>query len=151
MLSEVTIRVEAGEAITVVFLAGDLDWTGAARLTQCVKRLSFSRRTLGVIIDMSGVVFTDSAGLDAIMDCQKRCEAGGVAFSLRNPSPLLGRMLIATGDASRLTITGIPATFPLPDLIDDGRVGPDTAANKRDSVADLRDQLADERDKLAGR
>ena len=106
MASDMKIEIDARETTTVIFLAGDLDWAGAARLTACVDRLSSGQRTQAVIIDMSGLEFTDSSGLDAIAHCQKQCRTSGISFAIQNPRPLVERMLVATGDAARLTIVG---------------------------------------------
>ncbi|GAC1596832.1 MAG: hypothetical protein NVS3B21_20960 [Acidimicrobiales bacterium] len=106
-----TMSVEAAGAMNLVVMTGDLDREGAARLTEYVSGLSSGQGARGVVLDMSGVGFTDSSGLDALVWCQKRCTADGVAFCVRNPSPLLGRILVITGDASRLTIEGAVPTL----------------------------------------
>ncbi|GAC1601007.1 MAG: hypothetical protein NVS3B21_28430 [Acidimicrobiales bacterium] len=144
-----TMTVEAGGTTNLVVLTGDLDCEGAARLTECVSDLSFGPAARDVILDMSGVEFTDSSGLDALVWCQKRCTAEGVAFCVRNPSPLLGRILVITGDASKLTIERAVPTPGPSDLIEPSGVGVDLVADTRDSIADRRDDRADERDRVA--
>lgn len=151
MLSNaLSIRVETESSATVVSLKGDLDGDGARQLSECVSALLFGRDAAEVVVDMSQVSFTDSAGLDALGACKDLCAACDIAFSVRNPSRMVRRILVLTGDVSNLAPLSVPSTarsVPEGDntmnVVDDDR---DVIADRRDSRADERDRVADARD-----
>ncbi|MCU1690625.1 MAG: hypothetical protein JWN20_2553 [Jatrophihabitantaceae bacterium] len=49
-----------------------------------------------VAVDMSGVTAFDADALDAVLAAQRICRSQGKRFSLRDPSPLVIRILRAT-------------------------------------------------------
>jgi anti-anti-sigma factor len=57
-----------------------------------------STRALGrVVVDVSGVPFVDSAGLEAIADLAERFSDGGRALKLLSPTPTVREVLLLTG------------------------------------------------------
>jgi anti-anti-sigma factor len=83
----------------VVVLSGELDSSNAASLQERVTSIppQFPQR---LIFDLTGLRFMDSAGIAVLIGAT--ANAGGV--SLRNPSPVIRRVLEATGLSSVFSI-----------------------------------------------
>jgi anti-sigma B factor antagonist len=76
----------------VLILSGELDSSNAATLQERVASIP-PQPDRRLIFDLTGLRFMDSAGIAVLIGAEAR--AGGV--SLRNPSPIIKRVLEATG------------------------------------------------------
>jgi anti-sigma B factor antagonist len=76
----------------VVTLAGELDSSTAASLRERVESIP-PQPAQPLIFDLTGLQFMDSAGIAVLIGAATK--AGSV--SLRNPSPIIQRVLEATG------------------------------------------------------
>jgi anti-sigma B factor antagonist len=76
----------------VVVLAGELDSANAAMLQERLASIP-PQPTQRLIFDLTGLRFMDSAGIAVLIGAA--ANTGGV--SLRNPSPVIRRVLQATG------------------------------------------------------
>ena len=85
-----------GEPVVVV--RGEVDLSVVDRLTFCVRRLT-SRRC-PVVLDVAGVTFMDSAGVNLLMRLYQ--EHGPVV--LRRPSPSVLRVLELAGVEDYVTV-----------------------------------------------
>ncbi|MFC4015418.1 STAS domain-containing protein [Nonomuraea purpurea] len=94
-----TTRVS--DDVTVVGIAGELDFATAAPLSTLVKAVipDAGRR---VVLDLSGISFCDMSGLRALRVCGETAHASGVALELIG---LPARMLWL------LTISGLMPVF----------------------------------------
>jgi anti-anti-sigma factor len=92
------VRVDSTGA-RVVTLAGELDSTNAATLQERVSSIT-SQPAQRLIVDLTGLRFMDSAGIAVLIGAAEK--ASGV--SLRNPSPIIRRVLEATGLSGVLSI-----------------------------------------------
>jgi anti-sigma B factor antagonist len=83
----------------VVMLEGELDSSTAASLRERVESIP-PQPAQPLIFDLTGLRFMDSAGIAVLIGATAR--AGSV--SLRNPSPIIRRVLQATGLSSVFSI-----------------------------------------------
>jgi anti-sigma B factor antagonist len=76
----------------VVVLSGELDTSNAALLQERVESLA-PQPAQRLIFDLGGLRFMDSAGIAVLLGA----EAKASSVSLRNPSPIIRRVLETTG------------------------------------------------------
>ncbi len=76
----------------VVVLSGELDSSNAATLKERVASIP-SQPPVPLIFDLTGLRFMDSAGIAVLIDAAAKASS----VSLRNPSPIIRRVLQATG------------------------------------------------------
>ena len=80
----------------VVRATGELDVSSAGRLRSFLTDVA-SRTDGDVIVDMSGVSFTDSAGLGVLVGVYKRVAANDARLVLRHPGTHVRRVLSISG------------------------------------------------------
>jgi anti-anti-sigma factor len=83
----------------VVVLAGELDSSNAATLQERVASIP-SQPAQPLIFDLTGLRFMDSAGIAVLIGAAAKASS----MSLRNPSPIIRRVLEATGLSGVLSI-----------------------------------------------
>jgi anti-anti-sigma factor len=99
------IRIRAHEHVTVVQINGSVDSLTADRLaTACSLQLSQDRVML--VADLSGVQYTSSAGLRALLTTMKDARRRGGDLRLASVQPPVLRVLELSG------FTGILNLFP---------------------------------------
>ncbi|MFL6090278.1 MAG: STAS domain-containing protein [Aeromicrobium sp.] len=96
---------------TVVLAEGDVDLATAPMLREALGRVL--QNPGSVVVDVGGVGFIDSSGLNALVWGHQQAQKSGGSLSLRRPSPMLCRLLEITALDSLL-------------LIDDGDPGAGT-------------------------
>ncbi len=84
--------------VRIVILSGELDSSNAASLQERMVAIT-AHQPQRLIFDLTGLQFMDSAGIAVLIGA-----AATTSVSLRNPSPIIRRVLEATGLASVLTI-----------------------------------------------
>ncbi|MFB6893223.1 STAS domain-containing protein [Kitasatospora sp. NPDC056327] len=96
-----TIRREPGA--TVVSLAGEVDQdqyeTVRTRLAEAVRT-----EPSCLVVDLAGVGFCDSSGLNALLRARLDCEGRGVRLVLAAPTAQLRRLLDLTGAGEVFTV-----------------------------------------------
>ncbi len=83
----------------VVVLSGELDSSNAATLRERVESIPL-QPTQRLIFDLSGLRFMDSAGIAVLIGALAKASS----VSLRNPSPIIQRVLETTGLSSVFSI-----------------------------------------------
>jgi anti-anti-sigma factor len=83
----------------VVTLAGELDSSNAATLQERVASIPL-QPPQRLIFDLTGLRFMDSAGIAVLIGAAAKASS----MSLRNPSPIIRRVLQATGLSGVLSI-----------------------------------------------
>jgi anti-anti-sigma factor len=83
----------------VVVLAGELDSSNAASLKERLASIP-PQPAQRLIFDLTGLRFMDSAGIAVLIEAA----AHASSVSLRNPSPIIRRVLEATGLSSVFSI-----------------------------------------------
>ncbi|MDG4832807.1 STAS domain-containing protein [Solwaraspora sp. WMMD1047] len=86
-------------------LLGDLDLDSAARLPRLVDSLLTDPAPDALTIDLSGLVFCDSSGIHALLNCRERVAEAGCRFAVVRPRPQVLRVLELTGVAALLGLS----------------------------------------------
>jgi anti-anti-sigma factor len=89
-------------------LSGELDMAATFRLEPQLERVTHQPGVRGLVLDMSGVDFIDSAGLGLLLATHERLRAAQVRLQLADPSPAVLRMLELTGAGGELSVTARP-------------------------------------------
>jgi anti-anti-sigma factor len=99
----VSLSVRSLPACTIARLEGDLDIATVPELRERLLGL-LSPGVRLLIIDLSGVSFSDVAGLAVLIGTQRRATARGMVVRLVAPRPQVVKLLRITGLDRRLTI-----------------------------------------------
>jgi anti-sigma B factor antagonist len=86
-----------------VQLAGDLDLASADAVVAAVEDLLGEAGTgMEVVVDLAGVGFCDSAGINALVRVRKLATGRDASLRLANPQPAVRRTLDITGMSAHL-------------------------------------------------
>ncbi len=84
---------------------GDVDPSTASQLEGELLAAFFGAADADrLVIDLSGVSFMDSSGLRVLIGAARSCRERDAALVVRNPSPVVGRLLEITQLSGELTI-----------------------------------------------
>jgi anti-sigma B factor antagonist len=96
---------------TIVTLAGEIDLYTAPRLQSELIAAMRSADSAQVVVDMSGVEFCDSTGMNVLLAAHRQaCEQGG-DLALASPRAPVRKILEVTGLASVFTVHDDIATL----------------------------------------
>ncbi|WP_084962711.1 STAS domain-containing protein [Thermoactinospora rubra] len=98
---KVSTRSHAGHAL--VAIVGEIDLYTAPRLQAEFTRL-LQEGPRRVVIDMSGVEFCDSTGMNVLLSALKRTKEQGGALEVASPRPAVRKILQVTGLDSVFTV-----------------------------------------------
>ena len=87
---------------TVVQVSGELDIATAPAL--CEHLLALIRAGHPIVLDLTGIEFMDSSGLEVLLRCHRGAESSGTGLVLRRPSHRVVRLLELSGLSSHFTI-----------------------------------------------
>ncbi|GAB2868308.1 STAS domain-containing protein [Actinocorallia aurea] len=105
---QVSTASQAGHA--VVSAVGELDLYTAPRLQQALAALLTEQELDRVVVDLSGVEFCDSTGMNVLLSGMKRVKERGGVFELAAPRPAVLRILQVTGLDTVFTVhDAVPA------------------------------------------
>jgi anti-anti-sigma factor len=93
--------IQLGDTIEVV-LSGELDLSNAAGLKDQLSRTM--EGPANVVVDLRGVTFIDSSGIQALVASKRRCLQCGRQFRIRLGDSQVRRMLTLAGVAEYLGI-----------------------------------------------
>jgi stage II sporulation protein AA (anti-sigma F factor antagonist) len=93
-------RVEPSGA-ALISVSGELDVSNAQTLESAIAELTAGKAPPELIFDMSGLRFMDSAGIAVLLGAAKRVDR----VSLRDPSPIVRRVVELTGLSAVLPVT----------------------------------------------
>ena len=88
----------------VVCVSGEIDHHSALTMRRDVDNIIWNRTPTHLILDMSEVDFMDSSGLGFIMGRYALMKEIGGGLSLRDPSPIVMKMLTMTGFDKKVRI-----------------------------------------------
>ncbi|MGW4648498.1 STAS domain-containing protein [Kitasatospora sp. NPDC004289] len=92
------------DGATVVHLAGEIDLDEGAALEDVLTR-ALEARPSRLVVDMSGVGYCDSAGLNALLKTRTAAATAGVDLVVAGVGERITRLLWATGTTDVFTIT----------------------------------------------
>ena len=106
------VEIEPLEDAHVLRVAGDLDLNTLGELKQHLEVARLERTT--TLVDMSGVAFIDSAGLDLLLDAARAANDEHWAWFLVRPSEAVLILLDLTGTTSQLPVVAPASRDVLP-------------------------------------
>ncbi|MFF1868788.1 STAS domain-containing protein [Kitasatospora herbaricolor] len=114
-----TATVRDSFAGPMVEAAGELDYDTAPRLRIVLRRALAARPAPQVlVVDLAGVTFCDSAGLNTLLQARRNAERQDMVLRLARPSDIVTRLL---------EMTGVDQVFPVdsdvPDVVPHTRAG----------------------------
>jgi anti-sigma B factor antagonist len=96
-----------------VIAAGEIDLYTAPRLhSELAAVIANAAPESKVIVDMSGVEFCDSTGMNVLLSCLRQVRERGGELELASPRPAVMKILQVTGLDSVFTIDYAPAIIP---------------------------------------
>ncbi|MGW0601657.1 STAS domain-containing protein [Streptomyces sp. NPDC002776] len=105
MTAEPSVDTSVSGACLILPLGGEMDWQTAPFFrTRLVDEIARGLRC--VVVDLSGVSFCDSAGLNVLLWAWRQAEGAGSVLVLASVPPKLQRMLTMTGVDSVLRVYG---------------------------------------------
>ena len=96
-----TRMTDGGEAL--LFLAGEVDLSHVETL-EATATGALDETPSRLVVDLEKVSFVDSSVLGALLRIQRAAERRGTQFSLRQPAPLVRRVLRPTRLDERLPV-----------------------------------------------
>ncbi|NAS22075.1 STAS domain-containing protein [Herbidospora galbida] len=110
---KVSTRSHAGHAVMAVI--GEIDLYTAPRLQSEFTRVLEETALDRVVIDMSGVEFCDSTGMNVLLSALKRLKERGGVLEVAAPRPAVRKILQVTGLDSVFTVhESVPAELANP-------------------------------------
>ena len=104
-MDELKISVTACPAHTLVTVAGECDLHTGLQLRD-VLTSEVSRRVRRLILDLSGLAFMDSTGLQVLLSVRNVLIVRGGILALVSPQPVVARVLELTGADQIIPVYG---------------------------------------------
>jgi anti-sigma B factor antagonist len=89
---------------TIVTISGEIDLYTAPRLHSELAGLLADGMPARVVVDMSGVEFCDSTGMNVLLSCLRRARERGGELEIAAPKPAVRKILQVTGLDSVFTL-----------------------------------------------
>ena len=89
---------------TIVTIGGEIDLYTAPRLHSELGAVLVEGMPTRVVIDMSGVEFCDSTGMNVLLSCLRRVRERGGELEIASPKPAVRKILQVTGLDSVFTL-----------------------------------------------
>ncbi len=103
-LVELNVSSRFHDDYTVVTICGEIDLYTAPRLHSELAGLLAEGMPARVVIDMSGVEFCDSTGMNVLLSCLRRARERGGELEIAAPKPAVRKILQVTGLDSVFTL-----------------------------------------------
>jgi len=97
---------------TVVIVSGEIDLYTAPRLHSELAAVLSGDRPARVVVDMSGVEFCDSTGMNVLLSSLRQAREQGGQLEIAAPRAAVRKILDVTGLDAVFTITDAPAAVP---------------------------------------
>ena len=91
-------------------LGGEIDLYTAPRLHGELVAVLSGAEPVQVVVDMSGIEFCDSTGMNVLLAAQRRAREQGGDLQIAAPRPAIRKVLQVTGLESVFTVLDDPAT-----------------------------------------
>ena len=96
----------------IVIVSGEIDLYTAPRLHSELAAVVGSSAPARVVVDMSGVEFCDSTGMNVLLSCLRQAREQGGELELAAPRPGVRKILHVTGLDSVFTVLNDAAAIP---------------------------------------
>ena len=104
-MDELRISVTSGAAYTLITLAGECDLHTGRQLRD-VLTSEVSRGAQRMILDLSGLSFMDSTGMQVLLSVRTVLTVRGGSMALVAPQPVVARILELTGADQYIPVYG---------------------------------------------
>ncbi len=91
------VKTTSDNAVTTVFLAGELDHHNAAPLREQVDALITKRRPEKLVLDFGGISFMDSSGIGFVMGRYKLMQSLGGRLQVRGATARMEKVMRLAG------------------------------------------------------
>ena len=106
---ELKVSTRSQGSRTIMSLGGEIDLYTAPRLHGELVTLLSGDSPVQVIVDMSGVEFCDSTGMNVLLAAHRKAREQGGDLELASPRPAIKKILQVTGLESVFTVLDDPA------------------------------------------
>jgi anti-sigma B factor antagonist len=106
---ELKVSSQAQGDQVIVTALGEIDLYTAPRLQGELAAVLSADRRVQVVVDMSGVEFCDSTGMNVLLSAMKRAREHGGGLNLACPRPAVRKILQVTGLDSVFTVVDAAA------------------------------------------
>ena len=103
-LVELNVSSRFHDDHTIVTICGEIDLYTAPRLHSELGAVLVDGMPTRVVIDMSGVDFCDSTGMNVLLSCLRRVRERGGELEIASPKPAVRKILQVTGLDSVFTL-----------------------------------------------
>ena len=117
---ELNVSSRSHDDHTIVTISGEIDLYTAPRLHGELAALIADGKPARVVVDMSGVEFCDSTGMNVLLSCLRRARERGGDLEIAAPKPAVRKIL---------QVTGLDSVFTLVDEADLTRTKPAVPQN----------------------
>jgi anti-sigma B factor antagonist len=100
-----TLSTRQAQGVVTLSAQGELDLPAAPELETRLGEVAGSGAT-GLVVDLAGVTFLDSAGINALLKGRRLADAHGLQFQVSNATGLVRQVLEITGVWGHLSGTG---------------------------------------------
>ena len=107
---ELNVSSRSHDDHTIVTISGEIDLYTAPRLHGELVALIADGKPARVVVDMSGVEFCDSTGMNVLLSCLRQARERGGELELAAPRPAIKKILQVTGLDAVFTIADSPAS-----------------------------------------
>jgi anti-sigma B factor antagonist len=111
-LVELKVRSQNLGDRTVISVSGEIDLYTVPRLHGELVSALADGGALRLVVDMSGVEFCDSTGMNVLLNAHRRAREQGGDLELAGPRPTVRKILHVTGLESVFTVLDDPAAVP---------------------------------------
>jgi anti-sigma B factor antagonist len=99
-----SVRLDTEGDVTCISVTGEIDMATADHLRASISLAFLAGRISELAVDLGGVTFCDSSGLQVLLNAQRSCSEREVAMILLGPNPTLRRAIQAAGLENHFTI-----------------------------------------------
>jgi anti-sigma B factor antagonist len=107
---ELKVSTRSQDGRTIMSLGGEIDLYTAPRLHGELVAILSGDEPVQVVVDMSGIEFCDSTGMNVLLAAHRRAREQGGDLELAAPRPAVRKVLQVTGLESVFTVLDDPAT-----------------------------------------
>jgi anti-sigma B factor antagonist len=98
------VRLDVDGDVACITATGEVDMATAQHLRASISLALLASHIGEVVIDLGGVTFCDSTGVQALVNAQRSCSEREVALILLEPNPRLRRVIQIAGLSECFTI-----------------------------------------------
>ncbi|HKB31465.1 MAG TPA: STAS domain-containing protein [Streptosporangiaceae bacterium] len=106
---ELKVWSQSQDDQAIVTVSGEIDLYTAPRLQGELAAVLDGGRPVRIVVDISGVEFCDSTGMNVLLSAMKRAREHGGGLELARPRPAVRKILQVTGLDSVFTVVDAAA------------------------------------------